>query len=64
MPEASCEGATLEPLRAALIAALERHLLVYGAGGEKEARRLIAEIADEVLKEMGEEDPGAAVPEG
>jgi hypothetical protein len=41
-------------LRAALIAALERHLLVYGAGGEKEARRLIAEIADEVLKEVGE----------
>ncbi len=47
------EADTLKRMRGPLITALERHLLVYGAGGEKEARRLIEQIAEEVLLELG-----------
>ena len=49
-------------MRGPLVAALERHLLVYGAG-EIESRRLIAELAEEVLRDLEEDGwgfPGVA----
>jgi hypothetical protein len=52
------EADTLERVRGPLITALERNLLVYGAGGETEARRLIEQIAEEVLRELEEEGWG------
>ncbi len=52
MPEVSSKGSKLERMRGPLVAALERHLIVYGAGGETDAHRLIEQIAEEVLREL------------
>ncbi len=52
MPAPPDKSLAVDALRGPLVAALERHLIVYWAGGETEAHRLIEQIAEEVLREL------------